>query len=153
AFSLLFAEGVSASLPHPLPPNPSKHGDVMKMCIFREINTRFPVNLFGAVSPKMRPATWIAATALLSVLPAQAAPITPVRVLASSYYSPQQNSINLINNMGLDITSGSIGSMTQAVDSSGANMWHAGTGQGFGGAAPAVASTFLVFDLGANYDL
>ncbi|HEY7089908.1 MAG TPA: hypothetical protein VH518_17560 [Tepidisphaeraceae bacterium] len=125
----------------------------MRTAIFREIRIRSVDSQFGAASRKMRLATWIAAVALVSSLPARAATITPVRVLASSFYSPQQNSINLINNMGLDITSGSIGSMTQAVDSSASNMWHAGTGQGFGGAAPAVTSTFLVFDLGANYDL
>ncbi len=32
-------------------------------------------------------------------------------------------------------------------------MWHAGAGQGTGGAAPNVANQYVVFDLGANYDL
>lgn len=84
---------------------------------------------------------------------ASAETITPVRVIASSYYSVQQVPQNLINNLGLDLTRGATPLVTQAPDGNGTDMWHAGTGQGGGGNAPTVASQYLIFDLGANYAL
>jgi alpha-tubulin suppressor-like RCC1 family protein len=77
--------------------------------------------------------------------------ITPLSVIASSYYSESQHPSNLINNFGLlpssdfeDVTTWEHGGYTSAQA-----MWHAGVN----GAAPNVDSQYIVLDLGANYDL
>ncbi len=79
--------------------------------------------------------------------------ITPTTAFASTYYSSSQNPANLITNTGLDTSSGNVLTYVQAPNASAETMWHAGAGQGIGGAAPVVANQYLVFDLGANYDL
>ncbi len=78
-----------------------------------------------------------------------AALITPVSAYASTYYSVQQSPNNLINNSGLNTSSGNVLTYTHASDASANGMWHAGSG----GGAPVVANQYVVFDLGANYDL
>ncbi len=84
---------------------------------------------------------------------ASGAVITPTSAFANTYYSGSQNPVNLINNAGLDTSSGNVLTYTHASDGSANGMWHAGAGQGTGGAAPVVANQYIVFDLGANYDL
>lgn len=79
--------------------------------------------------------------------------ITPVSDFASSYYTSPQSPTHLIDNSGLDTSSGNVLNYTAAADGSANNMWHAGAGQGVGGAAPVVANQYVVFDLGADYDL
>ncbi len=82
-----------------------------------------------------------------------AAVITPTQAFASTYFESLQAPVNLINNSGLNTASGDVSTYTHARDSSAAGMWAAGQGQGIAGAAPPVASQYVVFDLGANYDL
>lgn len=84
---------------------------------------------------------------------ASAAVITPTQAFASSYYSSSQNPVNLINNSGLNTSSGNVLTYTHSSDGSANNMWHAGQGQGIGGSAPVVANQYVVFDLGGNYNL
>ena len=82
-----------------------------------------------------------------------AAVITPTDAFASTFYGAQQSPTNLINDAGLNTASGDVLTYTHASHGSAVGMWHAGAGQGTGGAAPVVANQYLVFDLGANYDL
>jgi T5SS/PEP-CTERM-associated repeat protein len=84
---------------------------------------------------------------------AEAALITAAQAFARSYYSGSQSPGNLINNSGLNTASGNVLTYTHASDGSANGMWHAGQGQGTGGGAPNVASQYLVFNLGASYDL
>ncbi len=78
--------------------------------------------------------------------------ITPVRAIASTYYSGQQNPNNLIDGYGFDSTV-DISLARQSPDGNGNLMWHAGGGQGNSTGPSPVANQFLIFDLGGTYDL
>ena len=80
--------------------------------------------------------------------------ITPVSASASGYYSWQQSPINLINNNGLDTSSGSVLSYQALADGNANGMWEASSDQGSGsGSAPVVNAQYVEFDLGEDYDL
>lgn len=94
------------------------------------------------------------ATIALGTQSALGVEIIPVRAIASTYYSSSQQPLNLVNSTLLDVTLPDVASQRQQVDGSANGMWHGGTNQGVTqGTAPVVASTFVVLDLGANYDL
>jgi hypothetical protein len=77
-----------------------------------------------------------------SGLPAQV--VTPVSVTASTFYGASQTPNNLINGNGL-LGAGDILTRTHAASGSAETMWHSTGG--------AVASEWLVFDLGAQFSL
>lgn len=74
----------------------------------------------------------------------QAQVVTPVSATASTFFSPSQNPVNLINGSGL-LGVGDILSRTHAASGSAETMWHSGGG--------VVANEWLVFDLGAQFTL
>ncbi len=84
---------------------------------------------------------------------ADAALITPTQAFASTYFESQQSPANLINNSGLNTSSGNVLTYTHSSHASAFNMWAAGAGQGVAGAAPVVANQYIVFNLGGSYDL
>jgi hypothetical protein len=61
--------------------------------------------------------------------------------------------VNLIDNSGLDTSSGNVLTYTHAPHGSAVGMWAAGNGQGGGNPAPVVNDQYVVLDLGDNYDL
>jgi fibronectin-binding autotransporter adhesin len=79
--------------------------------------------------------------------------VTPEAAFASTYFSAQQSPTNLVNGSGLDANSGDVLSYTHTPHASAAGMWHAGAGQGIGGAPPQVADQYVVIDLGSAYGL
>ncbi len=80
--------------------------------------------------------------------------IAPVSASASGYYSWQQSPINLINNNGLDTSSGSVLNYQALADGNANGMWEASSDQGSGsGSAPVVSAQYVEFDLGQDYDL
>lgn len=85
------------------------------------------------------------------------APITPVTVKATSYWSAGDgNHINIINGLGLS-GGGSVLTQTHGNSATANGMWHAGPNDGgLGGptgSPPTVNGQAVEFDLGANYDL
>jgi hypothetical protein len=79
--------------------------------------------------------------------------VTPTDAFASTYFSGLQLPVNLIDNSGLDTSSGNVLTYTHAPHGSAVGMWAAGNGQGGGNPAPVVNDQYVVLDLGDNYDL
>lgn len=79
--------------------------------------------------------------------------VTPTDAFASTYFSGLQLPVNLIDNSGLDTSSGNVLTYTHAPHGSAVGMWAAGNGQGGGNPAPVVDDQYIVLDLGANHDL
>ncbi len=74
-----------------------------------------------------------------------------ITATATTYYESPQNPINLVNGSGLTVTGDP--TATHGTHGSSWDQWHAGAGQGIGGAAPVVDDQVLTFDLGQLYDL
>jgi hypothetical protein len=79
--------------------------------------------------------------------------ISPIDAFASTYFSGLQLPVNLIDNSGLDTSSGNVLTYTHAPHGSAVGMWAAGNGQGGGNPAPVVNDQYVVLDLGDSYDL
>lgn len=80
--------------------------------------------------------------------------ITPSSAFASTYYNSSLSPTQAINNSGLDTSSGDVLTYTHDARADGMFTWITGQGQGGGGSTPPpTASQYIVFDLGANYDL
>jgi hypothetical protein len=90
---------------------------------------------------------WFAAIALIGFLQSSgmAQVITPVSASASTFYSAQQDPINLINGSGLVPNSGNILTNTHNAHGSADGMWHSSGGN--------PATEWVIFDLGAQYRL
>lgn len=94
---------------------------------------------------KFTPILLVAASASV-----QGAVITGVGATATTYYAAAQTPTNLVNDSGL------VGTGFSALhdsDGSANRQWHAGVGQGTGGAAPVVNDQAITFNLGGTYNL
>ena len=78
---------------------------------------------------------------------------TAFSAFASSYYSAEQWPNHVIDGSGLDTSSGIVPFFTHAPHPNANGMWHAGAGQGVGGAAPIVNNQYIVFQLEENVDI
>lgn len=77
--------------------------------------------------------------------------LIPTGVSVSGWWNPTQGGRdNVINGSGLSEES-ALG--THDNNNIAETMWFAGVGEGVGGGPPVVADQFLIFDLGASYDL
>lgn len=82
---------------------------------------------------------------------AHGAVVLGVTATASTYYGSGQVTDNLINNSGLSVADSL--SATHNATNNATGQWHAGAGQGIGGAAPVVDNQFVTFDLNGTYNL
>lgn len=79
--------------------------------------------------------------------------ITGVSATATTYYGAAHNPINLVNDAGLVGAGPYDFSSLHDSDGSAIRQWHAGAGQGVGGAAPVVDNQAITFNLGGTYNL
>ncbi len=104
----------------------------------------------------IRPVIFVGSIGLLGLIAnvSLGAVITPVSAFASSYYNTSLSPTQAINNAGLDISAGNVLTYTHDVRGDGFGTWITGQGQGGGGSsAPTTQNQYIVFNLGANYDL